>query len=208
MKILVADDDPVFSCLLQRLLGGNYQIVIAHDGTEAWQVLQQEDAPRLAILNWMMPGMDGPQVCSKVRATPELASMYLLLLTARQSVADIVAGLEAGADDYITKPFDPEELTARVNVGRRVVELQSVLAERMRELQDALARVKQLQGLLPICSYCKRIRNDRNYWQQLEVYFSEHSEAQFTHGVCPECYEHILKPEIDKARELSQPTKK
>ena len=117
-----------------------------------------------------------------------LANMYLMLLTARESRGDLVAGLDAGADDYITKPFDAEELRARVQVGVRVLTLQKSLAERVEELQAALSNVKQLRGLLPICSYCKRIRGDDQYWQQLEGYIAEHSDAQFSHGICPTCY--------------------
>jgi response regulator RpfG family c-di-GMP phosphodiesterase len=117
--------------------------------------------------------------------------MHLILLTSRDARADVVAGLDAGADDYLTKPYDPEELRARVHVGLRVAALQQRLAERVAELQDALSHVKQLSGLLPICSYCKRIRSDNDYWEQLESYIAEHTDAQFSHGICPHCYESI-----------------
>jgi DNA-binding response OmpR family regulator len=100
---------------------------------------------------------------------------------------DVVEGLEAGANDYIRKPFDRPELRARVRVGERVLELEAALAERIRALQDALAHVKTLQGLLPICMHCHRIRNDQQTWERLEKYISEHTEAEFTHGLCPEC---------------------
>jgi response regulator RpfG family c-di-GMP phosphodiesterase len=136
----------------------------------------------------MMPEMDGPDVCRRVRQELPLANMYLLLVTARESRGDVVAGLDAGADDYIIKPFDPEELRARVAVGIRVLGLQQKLGERVAELQAALSNVKQLHGLLPICSYCKRIRGDDQYWQQVEGYIAEHSDAQFSHGICPTCY--------------------
>ena len=118
----------------------------------------------------MMPGIDGPDVCRRVRAELPDANMYLLLVTAREGRNDVVAGLDAGADDYVIKPFDPEELRARVAVGARVLGLQQKLAERVNELQEALTNVKQLRGLLPICSYCKRIRGDDQYWQQVEGY--------------------------------------
>jgi phosphoserine phosphatase RsbU/P len=203
LKLLIAEDDAVFCRLLQDLLEPEYDTVIAHDGDEAWRVLQGQARPRMAVLDWMMPGLEGPAICRKVRATAATALTYLLLLTARESVSDVVSGLEAGADDYITKPFDPQIFRARLRVGRRVVELQSALADRVGELQEALARVRVLQGLLPICSYCKRIRDDRNYWQQLETYFSEHSDATFTHGVCPECYEKRVKPQLALAKRTS-----
>ncbi len=138
-----------------------------------------------------------------IRACPRTVPTYVILLTALGGRQNVIQGLHAGADDYITKPFDREELRARLEVGRRIVELQRSLAERVRQLEVALARVKQLQGLVPICSYCKKIRNDRNYWQQLESYLSDHSEAQFSHGICPECYERFVRPELDKLPGLS-----
>jgi DNA-binding response OmpR family regulator len=113
--------------------------------------------------------------------------MYLILLTARHSKEDMVAGLDAGADDFLVKPFDPEELRARLHVGVRVVTLQERLADRVAELEAAITTVKQLRGLIPICSYCKRIRSDKNDWEQLETYISEHSDAEFSHGICPPC---------------------
>ncbi len=126
--------------------------------------------------------------------------LYIILLTAKGRKEDIVQGLTAGADDYIIKPFDRSELKARINVGERILRLQAELAARVKELELALANVKLLQGLLPICCYCKRIRNDQNYWQQVDAYISDHSEAQFTHGICPECRDKIVKPELERLK--------
>ena len=200
MKILIAEDDVVSRRMLQAfLLRWGYEVVIATDGAEAWRVLESGDAPKLAILDWMMPVMDGIEICRRVRLLPQASPAYLILLTARGGSQDIVQGLDAGADDYVTKPFSCEELRARVHVGVRMVELQTILAARVGELERALAGVNQLQGLLPICSYCKKIRDDRNYWQQVEGYISAHSEAQFSHGICPDCYESVVKPELAKS---------
>jgi response regulator RpfG family c-di-GMP phosphodiesterase len=124
--------------------------------------------------------------------------MYLILVTAREARGDVIAGLDAGADDYVIKPFDADELRARVAVGVRVLSLQEGLAERVAELQAALTNVKQLSGLLPICSYCKRIRGDDQYWQQVEGYIAAHSDAQFSHGICPACYK-TVSAELDAA---------
>ncbi len=199
MKILVAEDQAVSRhILVANLRKWGYDVTAVEDGTQAWEALQPEDAPRLAILDWLMPGMDGIEICRHIRQSPQRRPIYLVLLTARRGPEDKVTGLQSGADDYITKPFNREELRARVQVGIRVLELQGALAQRVRELEEALSRVKTLQGLLPICSYCKKIRNDRNYWQQVEGYISDHSQAQFSHGICPECYARFVQPELDR----------
>ena len=198
MQVLIAEDDRVTGEILARTLNRwNYDTTVVSDGTLAWEYLRAATAPTLAILDWMMPGMDGPDVCRRVRAELPLANMYLLLVTARETRGDVIAGLDAGADDYIIKPFDPDELRARVAVGVRVLGLQQKLGERVAELQDALSNVKQLHGLLPICSYCKRIRGDDQYWQQVEGYIAERSDAQFSHGICPTCYD-TVSAELDE----------
>jgi phosphoserine phosphatase RsbU/P len=203
VKILIAEDDMVSRRLLEAtLIKWGYEVIVTCDGAEAWAVLQGADAPPLAILDWMMPGMDGIEICRKVRHALKPTPPYLIILTAKGHREDVVTGLRSGANDYVTKPFDREELRARVQVGIRIVDLQQSLADRVKALEDALVRVKQLQGLLPICSYCKKIRDDQNYWQQVENYISEHSEAQFSHSICPDCYEKRVKPEIDQLRRL------
>jgi diguanylate cyclase (GGDEF)-like protein len=128
MRVLIADDDHVSRRLLGSLLvKWGYEVVTAKDGAEAWQALQNEDAPRLAILDWVMPGMDGLEVCRKARKRPGQPYAYLILLTARGQMGDVLEGLEAGADDYLTKPFDPQELKARLRVGKRILDLQEEL---------------------------------------------------------------------------------
>lgn len=205
MRILIAEDDAVSRRRLEATLQKwGYEVLAVEDGLAAWEVLQGEMPPPLAILDWMMPGMDGIEVCRKVRERSPSQPLYIIVLTARGSREDVVAGLQAGGDDYVTKPFDREELHARVRVGLRVLQLQMNLADRVRELEEALARVKQLQGLLPICSYCKKIRDDQNYWQQVEGYISEHSEAIFSHGICPDCFEKFVKPELNKLKSTGE----
>jgi phosphoserine phosphatase RsbU/P len=192
-RVLVAEDDPTCSRILEVSLGKwGYAPVSYASGRDAWEALQQPDAPSLAILDWMMPGMDGVEICQRARQRAEIKGMYIILLTTRSSKEDVVEGLWSGADDYVVKPFNIQEMRARVLVGTRVLTLQRTLADRVAELERAASNIKQLQGLLPMCAYCKSIRNDQNYWERVEQYISEHSGAQFTHGICPSCYEKVM----------------
>ena len=198
LRVLVTDDDAVSRTVVAAILRKNgYEVELAADGVQAWAILQRPEAPPRTVREWVMPGLDGPEVCRRLRERTTPTPTYVILLTSRDAPADIVAGLRAGADDYVTKPPHEEELVARVNVGARVVALQRTLADRVSRLEEALARVKQLQGLLPICSYCKRIRDDRNYWQQVESYLGAHADVQFSHSYCPECFERHVRPQLD-----------
>lgn len=199
MRVLIADDDPVSRTLLTSLLRTDgYEVMAVADGAAAWDVLQQPSAPALAVLDWMMPEVDGPELCRRVRGLGGITPPYLVLLTSRDGSADLVTGLASGADDYVTKPFDRAELRARLQVGCRVLALQQKLTQRVCELESALAHFKQLQGLLPMCCYCKKIRDDKDYWQLLETFVIRHSSARFSHGICPECYENIVKPKLGR----------
>lgn len=201
MQILIVEDSLVSRRLLETTLRRwGYDVLTTCDGSEAWQLLQTGNVPPIAIVDWMMPKMEGPELCRRLRRTPAISSLYLILLTAKGTREEIVTGLEAGADDYLVKPFDPEELRARVGVGRRIVELQQSLAAHVRELQETLAQVRSLHGLLPICAYCKRIRDDKSYWQEVEAYISQHAEVQFSHGICPGCYEKHIQRELEQAK--------
>jgi phosphoserine phosphatase RsbU/P len=192
MRILIAEDDVVTAAILQKLLRSwGYDTVMVKDGNAAIEALRSEHAPQLALMDWMMPGRDGPDVCRVVRS--ENATTYIILLTSRTERADVVAGLDAGADDYLVKPFDPEELRARLKAGIRIIDLQQRLAAHVSELQQALANVRRLNGLLPICSYCKAIRDDSDYWHRVEEYVTEHADVKFSHGICPKCLATALK---------------
>jgi DNA-binding response OmpR family regulator len=198
LAVLIADDDAVSRTVVAAILRkGGYSVRIARDGGEAWAILQEPQPPSLAVLDWMMPVIDGPDICRRLRSLPAQSPTYMILLTSRDASADVVAGLDAGADDYVTKPAREDELLARVSVGVRVLKLQRALADRVRSLEEALSNVKQLQGLLPICSYCKSIRDDQNYWRRVETYISDHSGVQFSHSYCPDCYKRYVKPQLD-----------
>ena len=208
MRVLIADDEATTRHLIHvTLTGWGFDVMVAVDGGAALRMLKGTSPPEIALLDWMMPDVDGLEVCRHLRATLPNATTYIILVTARGGLANVVQGLEAGADDYITKPFDPRELRARLHAGVRIVQLQQALVERFHELEEALKRVKQLQGLLPICSYCKKIRNDRNYWEQVDAYVASHSEAQFSHGVCPDCYELHLKPQLERLPGCETPSR-
>ncbi|MCP5052856.1 MAG: response regulator transcription factor [bacterium] len=203
MRILVAEDEVTSRLILEKVLTKwGYDVTTAVDGTDAWEKMQEEDAPALALLDWVMPGMDGVEICRRIRKKerPDLP-YYIILLTGKDSKADIVKGLRAGANDYVTKPFDNDELRARIDVGRRVVELQSDLSRHVKELQAALDHIQTLQGILPICSYCKKIRDDQNYWQQVESYLSKTTDARFTHSICPGCYKEHVKPQLAQLKQ-------
>jgi DNA-binding response OmpR family regulator len=199
MKVLIAEDDVVSRRVLEVMVARwGYEVVSAGDGEAAWQILQQDAPPEIALLDWIIPGLDGLQVCERTRALERSEPTYLVILSANASPDDILAGFNAGADDYLPKPVDLPQLQARLRVGSRMVALQRNLAGRVRDLGEALHRVKQLQGLLPICAYCKKIRDDHNYWQQVEAYLSSHSDVRFSHSICPECYQSQIQPQLKR----------
>ena len=192
MRILIAEDDAVPARILDQLSRSwGYETQLVKDGPSSLDAMQAEGGPQLALLDWMMPGLDGPEVCRQLRENGR--TPYLILLTAKTHQADIVAGLDAGADDYLVKPFDPAELHARIKAGIRIIDLQARLAAHVKKLEEALGNVRRLSGLLPICSYCKAIRDDSDYWHRVEEYMTEHSEVKFSHGICPKCLDHAYK---------------
>src|SRR3984885_6239307 len=156
MRILVADDDPVSLRIMERtLLKSGYEVMTVENGRHAVIELSKADGPRLALIDWMMPELDGPGVCREVRSRPHDAYVYMMLLTSRQLTEDVVKGLEAGADDYITKPFHPAELKARLHTGQRILELEDKLVEAREEMRfkathDALTSVWNRSGIFAL----------------------------------------------------------
>jgi|SRR5579863_2003095 phosphoserine phosphatase RsbU/P len=177
MKLLIAEDDTFFRRLLEKVLWQDHEVVMTESGNEAWTELQKPEAPRLAILDWVMPGVSGPEICRRVRQSPALSSMYLILFTGRNNSADIVAGLRAGADDYVTKPFDPEELRARVKVGENILALHTALAAQLAAANEALKHEKQLQELL-LSVPCRQLPPCSRDWRGIEAYLSQRIETE------------------------------
>jgi sigma-B regulation protein RsbU (phosphoserine phosphatase) len=198
MRVLIADDDVVTSRRLRGLAESwGYEVVTASDGPSTLTALQDENAPRLVLLDWVMPGVDGVEVCQSIRRREDGQSTYIIMLTARSGHDDMVAGFAAGVDDFLVKPFDADELRSRLKAAARIVELQLRLAANVNELTTALASVKTLKGMLPICGYCKSIRDDSNYWHQVEEYVGQHADVAFSHGICPQCLEGALADAIE-----------
>jgi DNA-binding response OmpR family regulator len=153
MRILIAEDDPVSRTVLERtLLCWGHQVVVTCDGQAALQALSKDDAPKLALLDWMMPEIDGVEVCRRLRSLDDVAPAYLILLTAKDQNEDVAIALENGANDYLVKPVNRRELRTRLRVGERMVALQTKLADNARRLELALDQVAHLEKLLPTCS--------------------------------------------------------
>jgi CheY-like chemotaxis protein len=198
VKLLLAEDDDDTRRTLGTLLREwGYDVIAVADGGAAWDILHGPQAPPLVLLDWIMPALDGVEVCRRVRQRNDAQPPYLILLAGRSAEDDVVTGLDAGADEFVAKPIHWQELQARLRVGQRILQLQASQVARVHQLETALARVKLLQGLLPICMYCKRVRDDHDYWQQVEAYISRHSEAQFSHSICPDCYRTCVQPELE-----------
>lgn len=204
MKILVAEDEATSRMLLGDLLGEwGFTVVSAEDGNEAWEILSSPESPGLAVLDWMMPGVDGLELCRRVKSREDTPYVYTLLLTSKSGKEDIVEGLDAGADDFLTKPVDPGELRSRLAVGQRILKYEATLAEKITELADALSKIRTLSGLMPICSVCKSVRDDKGYWSEIEAYIHHHSDAELSHSLCPDC-EKKAYAELEQERAASK----
>ena len=198
MRVLIADDDLISSRILQiRLTKWGYEVTKTSNGTDALEQLSSKDAPRIAILDWMMPGIDGIEVCKRIRSLDGIEQPYIILITATATKENIVGGLNAGADDYLSKPFNDEELRARLHAGLRITQLQTALSQRVTDLEFAMSKMRELQGMLPICSYCKSVRDDSAYWHQVQEYISDHTHPTLAHDMCPNCHEIHLQLEIE-----------
>ncbi|HKQ62842.1 MAG TPA: response regulator [Candidatus Polarisedimenticolaceae bacterium] len=196
MKILIADDDETSRVVLEATLKSlGHEVVKSDNGRTAWEAYRQ-GAFHAVISDWIMPEINGLELCRMIRADQgrTRAYTYVILLTVVSGKGGYMEGMSAGADDFISKPFDRDQLASRLRVAERILGLQ--------------AELRTLHGLLPICSYCKRVRDDKNYWVQVESYIADRTDCDFTHSICPSCYEDVVRPELAALPKLAASPKK
>jgi phosphoserine phosphatase RsbU/P len=194
VKILAVEDDAVARAVLRQALRRlGHETIEAADGESAWALLQQEPV-RVVVSDWIMPRSDGLDLCRKIRARADADYTYFILLTSNDATQDNQkTAADAGVDDFLQKPLDVQELWTRLRVAERILRYTT--------------QVRQLEELLPICSYCKKIRDDHNYWQQIEGYISDRTGSDFSHSVCPDCYQRVLIPELTVIKAGTVPAK-
>jgi len=192
-SVLVAEDDEkTRNALVFLLQRHEFEVIVAADGQAAFEILIGDDPPHVALLDWEMPRLDGLHVCRAVRTFSNRHYTYIVMLTARDRPADVLAAFKAGVDDFLSKPVDAAQLLARLRCGERVIGLEERCSQRIADLEKALAEVRQLRLLLPICMYCKKVRDDGDYWKEIEAYIHEHTGTAFSHGICPDCMERVM----------------
>lgn len=185
MKILAVEDDPVASAVLvQTLRRLGHEVVVAVDGEQALRILVS-DPVRVVVSDWVMPDVDGLELCRRVRARLGEDYVYFILLTSQlPSEANQREAIEAGVDDFLQKPVVSQEIWMRLRVAERILRYAT--------------QVRQLEAFLPICGYCKKVRDDQNYWQQIEGYINARTGTDFSHSVCPDCYARVIMPELEQ----------
>ena len=189
-RVLVTEDDEKARTALVFLLQRHgYEVSVAKDGQAAFEILMAPNPPQVALLDWEMPRLDGLHVCRAARTIPGNRYTYIIMLTARDQATDVLDAFAAGVDDFLSKPVDSSQLLARMRCGQRVLDLEERCSQRISDLEKALDEVRELKRLLPICMYCKKIRDDGDYWQEIESYIREHTGTDFSHGICPACME-------------------
>lgn len=187
VKILAVEDDPVALAVLRQALRRlGHDCIEASDGEDAWERLQAEPV-RVVVSDWLMPRVDGLELCRRIRGRVGAEYTYFILLTGNNATADNQrSAADAGVDDFLTKPLNFEELWMRLRVAERILRFST--------------QVQQLEEMLPICSYCKKIRDDQNYWQQIEGYINQRTGSEFSHSICPDCYKKVVLPELEKLK--------
>ena len=183
-RILIVDDDKTNIRILTEILRDDYKLMVAKSGEQAIKAVRSPKPPDLILLDIIMPDIDGYEVCTRIKEDKATQGIPVIFVTAVSEAMDAAKAFEIGAVDYITKPFNPVTVKARVNTHIQ-------LFSTMRELEAALNKVKKLSGLLPICANCKKIRDDKGYWNQVELYLEQNTEATFSHGMCPDCTDEL-----------------
>lgn len=183
MRVLLVEDEPIARQRAQGLLSRlGHEVALAEDGLEGWRAWSA-GRHDVVLTDWALPGIDGLELCRRIRAERRPGFTCVLVQTVRGGRPNYLAAMEAGADDFLEKPLESDTLRARLRVAERILGL--------------YAELDQLRGLIPICSYCKKVRSDGDYWQQVEAYVAARSHALFSHTVCPACYDGILAPEME-----------
>ena len=191
-RVLLLEDHERTSEALRTLLERKaYRVTSANRVSDAMDILEAPDAPRLALLDWMLPDGTGLDVIRALRAAGDERYVYCIVVTSRDGEEDVAQALAAGADDFLRKPCGPVELLARLSHGARILTLQRQLEDRIAELETAAEERRQLERLLPICMYCKKVRDDTDYWQEIESYLHTRAGTDFSHGICPQCMENL-----------------
>ena len=187
-KVLCIEDDKTTSSILAYLLKKwGYTPLIFENARKAMKILDDENPPQLILTDWVMPEMNGLEFTAAIRKKYLKRHIYIIILSSLSEKNNVIEGLQTGADDYIVKPFAPQELECRLKIGERTLTLRNQLSSKVEELTKTIETIKKLEGLIPICMHCKKIRITDDYWQQIEEYIEHHSNAKFTHGICEEC---------------------
>ena len=190
-RVLIVDDAPQNLHMLMELLKDDYELSPAKDGKTALAKALGDPAPDLILLDIIMPGMDGYEVCRRLKENESARSIPVIFLTAVSEAMDAAKAFAVGGVDYVTKPFNPVTVKARVKTHIR-------LSRAINDLSQALKQIKTLSGLLPICANCKKIRDDKGYWKEVEVYIASRTDASFSHGICPECAKKLYPEHFKK----------
>ncbi len=187
MRILTVEDDPVSRRVLQQALRKlGHDVIEAEDGEVALGILSRESV-RVIVCDWVMPKLDGLGFCKAVRERSDEDYVYFILLTSTMATAENEReAADAGVDDFLSKPLDVNELWMRLRVAERILRFST--------------QVRTLEAFLPICSYCKKVREDSNYWTQIESYINTRTGTDFSHSVCPDCYARVVLPELEKMK--------
>lgn len=183
MKILIAEDDPVSQRILRLTLEKHgHEVYAADDGEAAWLVLVSKPV-EVVISDWLMPNVNGLELCKKVRGRRRREYVYFILLTALSGQENFNEAMDAGVDDFLNKPLRQDALLTRLRVAERILKF--------------IGEIRELKKLLPICMYCKNIRDDQSYWHQIESYIHAHTGTDFSHSICPKCFEEKVKPQLE-----------